>query len=333
MAASKIGKGVTKKMRKNVLAKSFALGVAACVCMTCSVWAAAPEAEAVEEETTVAAAAEAAEATEAAPAEAPAEGYMLNITNKTGDDITYLNVYAAGSDEDPAQLITLIQEALIEQKFLDDVADGSFGPKSEAALELFLEENNLSGKTKEDEEVLDALFGDYSDGNELEADALLKKDESMEFAVVPVVVEADEKADAEAAEEKEVEFYLTFALAGDEETEYTLHVLPTEAADVDLLISDDGYAYIEYKIEGSEEVVSTMEQENDLFVESQARTDYSNFATYGDDGGYGDYGDYSYAAPAADYSYAAPAYEDTSWINAAQGADDCADFADTAATW
>ena len=343
-------------MKRRTFAKGLALGMSACVCLAGTVWASAPEAkddaaaaaveEAVDkavEEATDELAAVVDKAVDEVIDEALADSFKLSVTNKTGKDIEFFSVYEVGSDEDPDQLITMIQEALIGLEFLDDVADGSFGPKSQAALELFLEENNLSGKTIEDEEVLEALFGEYDDGNLLEEGKPLKNDESTDFIILPEAkAEAAEAEDAaaeeaaDAAEDAAVEFRALVRLAGDEDKEYTIHVLPAEDAELSIMISTDDVIYIEYTTKDSKEPVSTLDEEMTFHDADQARAEYSNFATYGDDGGYGDYGDYSYSAPAADYSYsapAAPAYEDTSWINAAQGADDCADLGAMGATW
>ena len=85
----------------------------------------------------------------------------LQITNKTGKAITWIAVYEFDPDADPNADIVRMQEALIEQEYLDDTADGLYGPKTSAAVIAFREANGLSGEDLADKEMLTLLYGEY----------------------------------------------------------------------------------------------------------------------------------------------------------------------------
>ena len=185
----------------------------------------------------------------------------FEFVNGTGKDISYFSICIDDRTDREAEEVTMIQEALIEQGILDDVADGQFGPKTEAAVKEFCEKNGLSAEDVTNEELLAQLYVDYNGGNILKDDETFKADETA----IVYYQDPEDDADADEADGADEfllneEYIVTFRLAEDEETEYILHTIPIEETSIRILIEED-IPYVEYKAAGSENVISTLETE------------------------------------------------------------------------
>jgi len=283
--------------KRSVFGKTMVTVLAASTLFAGSVFAGAAEepAQAPEEETTAAAAAQ--EEVRVLGTES-ADAQAIELTNKTGKVITFLDIYEYEDVDYETMQIMEIQQALIDQKYLDDVADGNFGPKSQEALAKFCEDNKLEGKTEADEEVLAALFGeDYDGGNLLKDDETIKADET-----VKVFFAADSEDNTSSASGKLLipEYHAAIQYEGDD-AYYELNILPEGEAAVQLF-DENGMLYITYTQEGSEEEISTYDAEKVIYDAANAVVVYEDYSDYNDYGDYGDYGDY-------DYSYVEPVYD------------------------
>lgn len=178
------------------------------------------------------------------------------FVNDTGKDIAFLNIRPYSVSEQDTEMIRALQTALIKEGILDDVADGEAGPKTRAAIIEFREKNDLSAEPRIDEELLTLLGVD--DGNVLENKEVMKADEQ-----ITVYYEADAEAAAEGEEREEQDLLVAFRLADDTITEYILHFLPDHETSIHILM-DGSIPYVQYQAEGSDEVVSTLEDETFL---------------------------------------------------------------------
>ncbi|MBQ9030176.1 MAG: peptidoglycan-binding protein [Parasporobacterium sp.] len=302
---------------RNAFHKTTALTMAALLGMAGTAFAAqpAPEAEPVQE----------AEPQVRTIGEAAETAVRFELTNKTGKDITWLTIYEDDGTDREKELVTIMQTALIEQGYLDDVADGSYGPKTKAAVKEFREKNGLSAEELMDEEMLSLLIQDYDDGNLLDDGALIKADET-------VVIFFEEAEDPQKQDEdaflSNAGYIAQFRLAGEEDTEYVLHALALDGEPMQVLLEDQ-IPYVEYQTAQDGNLISTLETERAILFPPAPVYDY---VTY-DDGYYyedpyyyddGYYDDSYYEAPAD--VYYEPVVE-----NDAQGADGCLE--DDALTW
>ena len=262
----------------------------------------------------------------------------FEFVNGTGKDISYFNICIDDGTDREAEEVTMIQEALIEQGILDDVADGQYGPKTEAAVKEFCEKNGLSAEDASNEELLEKLYADYDDGNILKDDEVFKADETV------IVFYQDQEDDADEADGADEfllneEYIVTFRLADDEETEYILHTIPIEETSIRILIEED-IPYVEYKAAGSENIVSTLETERAIRTPAPVYEETITVPVY-DDGFYDDgFADTSYdyepvqepaavepvPEPAAAEPVPEPAASEPVQENTAQGADGCIDL-------
>lgn len=241
------------------------------------------------------------------------DAMQMKLTNKTGKDIVYISICEYDEDAE-TEAIREMQEALIEQKFLDDVADGSYGPKTQAAVIAFREAKGLSAEDLADTEMLTLLYGEYDDGNLLKDKEVIKNEETVILSW-----ESEDADDEDAAADQFVlnpDFRGLLKLA-DEETEYVLHTIPTEPVlSAEIMIEED-IAYLVYQTEGSEAPISTLEQEK-AAIELENQTYYSDDYYYADDYYADDYYDYS-----EDYYY-----DDSYYYEEPQGVDGCIDIDD-----
>ena len=254
----------------------------------------------------------------------------FNFVNKTGKDIIYIAVMIDDGTDIMFESVKKMQQALIDQGYLDDVADGSFGPMTKAAVKEFRKANGLSEEETADNEMLKLLYGDYDDGNFLAEGEVIKADEEVVLFFNDKTTETDEEG---AAEENKVvanpSYIAMFKVAEDEsDTYYILHTLPVEETVISIMLEED-VPYIEYKTEGSEDVISTLEAEK-IIVHPPVEESYDDYYYYDD----GYYDDYYYDDGYYDYGY--DAASDNSWEyveeNAAQGVDGCID-PNEALTW
>lgn len=264
----------------------------------------------------------------------------FEFVNGTGKDIAYFNISIDDGTDQEAEEVKMIQEALIEQGILNDVADGQFGPNTEAAVKEFCEKNGLSAEEVTNEELLAQLYADYDDGNILKDDETFKADET----VIIYYQDAEDDADADEADGADEfllneEYIVTFCLAEDEETEYILHTIPIEETSIRILIEED-IPYIEYKAAGSENVVSTLETEKAIRTPAPQYEEPITVPVY-DDGFYDDgFADFSsdyepvqepaagepVPEPVAPEPVPEPAASEPVQENTAQGADGCIDL-------
>ncbi|MBR3402405.1 MAG: peptidoglycan-binding protein [Parasporobacterium sp.] len=232
----------------------------------------------------------------------------LEVINSTGKEIVYFTVFEYDENYDPAEEVRRMQEALIEQKFLDDVADGSYGPKTQEAVIAFRKAKGLSEEDLADTEMLTLLYGDYDDGNLLEESKTWKDGETAKFTW-----------EAEETEVSDDQFVTIPDFRGtvkfkDDEVEYSLHLIPLDNAEKIELHVEEDLLYFTYQTPGSEERISTLEAEKAVYEQEHSTDSYD---TYYDDDYYYDYSeDYSY-----DYSYEDTYYEP-------QGVDGCIDIDD-----
>ena len=283
-----------------------ALTMAVLLLMTVSVFASEPEEKAAED-----------------------NGVVFSFVNNTGKDISYFCISEMSEKELEKELVIAAQEALIELKILDDVADGAFGPKTKAAVLEFCEKNDLPAVEELTDEVMALLIEDYDDGNLLDKE-LVKDGEKFE-----VSYQSEEKKDAEEADaEEETPIYIAvIRFAGEDEEEAVLHELTSDVSEMTICLDED-IAYVEYADEDGN-TVSTLEDEKALLTPAVAYNDYSGYdAGYSDYGysdygysdyGYSDYGNGGYTSPTyTEPAYTPqPAYTEPVQENAAQGADGC----------
>lgn len=244
----------------------------------------------------------AAEETET-PAEEKAAS-VISIKNDTGKEISYFCISEKSEKELDKEQVTAAQEALIAQKFLDDVADGSFGPKTQAAVTKFREENGLSAEAVLDDEVMALLVKDYDNGNLLEDEKVIKPEEAFEISYeIPETAEPDAK------------YIAVIRFAGEDEEKLVLHELPVDVKELTIRTEEE-IPYIEYTANDGT-AVSTLEAEKALLAPAPVVNDYSD--TY-----YDDYSDDYYYDYSADYGYQDVYVEPVTEL-APQGADGCID--------
>ncbi|MCF0229919.1 MAG: peptidoglycan-binding protein [Parasporobacterium sp.] len=296
---------------KKISIKTAALAAACCMCISGT--SAAGEAVEIKDS--------AADIQAAAPAVSEqTEAFEFEIVNGTDKDIEYFAIVRLDNGYDENADIVKLQKALIEKKYLDDVADGSYGPKTQKAVADFRKDNKLSEDGGMDEEMLTLLYGSYDDGNLLKKDTVLKAGEKVliSYKAEP---EGDEPAEASPDAAKIMDAvagvsaepgYMAVVGFADEE-EYILHVFPVaDISDAEISLSD-GILYAQYKSAASGEAVSTLELEKGIdSILNPPVPDYGDYSDYGDYD-YSDYGYYDYS----DYGY----YDD----GGAQGGDGCID--------
>ncbi len=257
------------------------------------------------------------------------DAISFKLINSTDKDINYINMYDE-SKYDSQAVVFDMQEALIEQGYLDDVADGSIGPKTTAAIEAFRKANGLDAGSDIDNEFMSALIKDYDDGNMLEKDDVFEKDSVRVF-----YYKADETEET-AAEDDDSKMIMNPAYIivihvvnsddPDAYDEYVLHNIPVDDADEVVINFADNTAYISYVSKATGEEISTLEAEKAIVEQNQA-VDATYDDSYYDDGyyddGYYDDGYYDDGYYYDDTSYYDDSYDDTSYDDSAQGADGC----------
>ena len=299
---------------KNILSKVTVIMVSACLCFTGSAFA---DSEA--EETTVVQ-----KNTVKTLGEKNEDAVQVELTNKTEKKIEYIRLEKFDNDYDKNGNIIALQNALIDQKYLDDVADGSYGPNTQAAVADFRIANDLSEDGGIDDEMMALLLGDDYQGNLLKDGNVIAADET-----VSLYVEIDDENADDSEEESEdaaelrkalgdyslsTEFIVTVKFV-DDDAEYTIRAFNVDGTEAVALYLKDDILYVEYTGNG-EESVNTYDFEkymNGYYY--PAETDDSNYSDYSS------YDDYSYDY-ADDYSYDySEDYSDDT--GAAQGADGC----------
>lgn len=172
----------------------------------------------------------------------------FDLVNGTGKDITFLRIFVNDSAGRDVERNKAIQQALIDQGILKDIADGIVGPKTKAAILEFREKNGLSAEPKIDQELLDLLK--ISDGNVLGEKEVFKAEEEA-------VVYYEEPTDEVLPDQ---EIAVVFRLEDDDVTEYMLHTLPKEETSIRILL-DRTIPYVEYAAPDSGLLVSTLDSE------------------------------------------------------------------------
>ena len=86
------------------------------------------------------------------------QAVKFEFVNGTGKDITYLNILVDDGKDPAMEKVRRMQQALIDRGFLNDRADGEFGPRSEAALKAFQAFRGLEESGAVDEGTLLALY-------------------------------------------------------------------------------------------------------------------------------------------------------------------------------
>jgi len=248
-------------VNKKIYIKVCAGILASCLCFSYAVWADEPAPQDVPAEEVV---------TEAAVRVIGEEGensLKLTLFNDTGKDIEYIRIFEYDPEYDPSEETVRMQEALIEQGYLDDIADGSFGPNTRAAVEAFRLANGLEAEGGADKEMLTLLYGEYDDGNLLPDKEIIKDGEKVivisktdHKAVRPSIDVPDEPDDRFMSIP---EYHAVIRFAGDE-TEYTLNVLPVNETEISLK-KDADFAYIEYTDSVTHTPVSTFEAEKAVY--------------------------------------------------------------------
>lgn len=252
----------------------------------------------------------------------------FKLINSTGKDINYINMYDE-SEYNPQAVVLEMQEALIEQGYLDDVADGSIGPKTTAAIEAFRKANGLEAGSDIDDEFMSALIKDYDDGNMLEKDDVFEKDSARVFYYK---AEETEKTAAEGDDSEMImnpAYIIVIHVVNSDDPdaydEYVLHNIPVDDADEVVINFADNTVYISYVSKATGEEISTLEVEKAI-VEQNQTADVTYNDSYYDDGYYDDgYYDDGYYDDGYydDTSYYDVSYDDTSYDDSAQGADGC----------
>ena len=240
----------------------------------------------------------------------------IEVTNDTGIDIAYISIYRYDPDPLANNSIVKMQEALIEQGFLNDVADGSAGPKTQAAIASFREANGMSADGGADEEMLEKLLGPGYDGNLLAKDDLFKAGEKRILYIA--VEKEDEKEVVEVSgTDIEVDYVLTFN-GIEKEPVYTLYVFPAKAMERASICIEDGMGYVIYTAAGSDTAVSTLDDEKAVIEAYKASTvQDTGYYDYGYDYSYNAGYDYSYDYgnnAGYDYGYTEPAYTEPAYV-------------------
>ena len=185
-----------------------------------------------------------------------ASSAKFEFVNGTDTDITWLHISVNDGRDQAEESVRIMQEALIEQGYLDDVVDGNIGPKTQAAMILFRAEHGLSEEAVMDEDMLDLLNA----GN------ILGSEDVIEPGVTAVVFFED--SGGETQDQGNVfmvykEYIATFRLAGDD-TEYILHTLPVDETTITIRM-ENGIPYVEYRVPGTDQVISTLENEKTFY--------------------------------------------------------------------
>lgn len=289
------------KIRNTFLCKTAALTMAVLLGLAGTVFAADAVQEAPAEEET-----QAAEVEVKTYGTESEDAVKFEFVNMTGKDITFLSV-SVDDGGDQTEGIKMLQEILIEEGFLDDAADGAYGPKTKAAVKAYREAHDLSAEEVVDDEMLVMMFPDYDDGNVLDEGEVIKPEETV---VIYYKEEAEEETseEAAAAEANPYDQYVTYANfiaefnLADDETDYTLHTLATEGETM-YICTDGPLAYIQYQAKNSEYYISTYDTESTIMYPPQPV--YYETPAYYD---------------TSSYYYETPVYE-----NPNQGNDGCID--------
>ena len=266
------------------------------------------------------------------------DAISFKLKNSTGMDIDYINMYDE-SDYDPQTVVFEMQEALIEQGYLDDTADGSIGPKTTAAIEAFRKANDLDAGSDIDDEFMSALIKDYDDGNMLEKDDVFEKDSARLFYYKAEEAEETAAADDDSEMIMNPAYIIVIHVVNgdnpDTYDEYVIHNIPIDDTDEVVINFADDVVYISYVSKTTGEEISTLEAEKAIIEQNQT-ADVTYDDSYYDDGYYDDgyyddgyyddgYYDDGYYDDGYydDTSYDDVSYDDTSYDDSAQGADGC----------
>jgi len=283
---------------KNISLKLLSAGLILTLCLSSVVFA-APEKE------TETAAADASEKVLGAEA---ADAKQVMITNNTGKDIEFFAVNPYNPDPMAGNTVYQMQEVLIKEGFLDDVADGSAGPKTQEAISAYRVSKGLSADGGADEELLVMLLGEGYDGNLLTKDDLFAAGETRTLYIPSA---KEEKAQTEDAAKDPVaqclkefslepQFVVTFREKGQEKL-YELYVFPADTMKTTQLNLDGDIAYISYTAGDVQEPVSTLDAEKAVaaaLTPAPAPAQDTGYTDTGYDTGYDSGYDAGY-----DYSY------------------------------
>jgi len=130
------------------------------------------------------------------------DGTGIKITNMTGKDITHVWIYEYDPADDPQSSNTIenedvkkMQQALIDQDFLDDAADGLFGPLTKAAVQEFRSANGMNPDGNTDDDMLALLY--FDENNLLKDEDPVKADETV-LLMTDVFTEKDGEGDSDS---------------------------------------------------------------------------------------------------------------------------------------
>ena len=196
------------------------------------------------------------------------------------------------------QLAALVEEALIAEGYLDDVADGSAGPKTQEAIAAYRKANGMSEDGGADEEMLEKLLGAGYDGNLLDKEDVFAAGETR-ILYVP----KEDPAEAEPEEEQAPEYVISFR-EKDQEKEYHMYAFPVEDLVTAELNLDGDIAYVMYTSGEGADPVSTLDAEKEMNEKlhpapaAPANNSAGGYEDYGYDMGYDTGYDAGYAEPA-----------------------------------
>ena len=319
-----------KKMIKNVF-KLISLGLILCLCLSGAVWA--DEEDAQESADLSAPAAE--EGTVVAGQSISGNGGLslgilgtetedairITVTNSTGMDLAYFSVDLYNPNLMETDLVYRMQVALIDGGYLNDVADGSAGPKTQAAISAYREANGLSADGGADEEMLEMLLGQGYDGNLLKGGDIFVNGGTRFLYIAPETGETGTETAAEGEvpvedplEEALKEFSMTpeYVISfreKDQDQIFKLYVFPASSMETAQLKLEEDTPYVLYTAAGDPELISTLDAEKaaETIVKTQAaslQSTYEDYGSYDYDDSYDydsyDYDDYDYSYDAGD---------------------------------
>lgn len=217
---------------------------------------------------------------------------QLTIANKTGRNITFFSIEEFSNTYDSKALVIRIQQALINQGYLDGEADGEYGPLSKQAVADFREANKLSADGDIDSEMLTLLFDEFEDGNLLEEKDVFTAGERRTLYYAETKKEAEkeqapESDDAAAIKEAlegtefEANYIINVKFEDDGEV-YTLHVFYfDDIADAELTVKD-GILCVDYR---KKDAAPNSTYEAERLIAGKLNSPYiSDYDYYEDDG-------------------------------------------------
>ena len=238
--------------------------------------------------------------------------FQIELINGLDKDINFLAVLTLKEYLDREDEVVIVQKALIEKNILDDAADGSYGPMTQAAVAAFRIGNNLPQEGGIDSQMLTLLLGEGYEGNLLKKDEIIEKGEGYALKYVlsedsKEIPEGNDETDNTDKQENDFTDYILIVRSADN-TEYVLHYFPLDTIKSASIVSEEDVVFLRYRDEEGNEA-DTFDSEKVLYDAQEAVKTYNAqngqaFYDSADDWGYNDsYDDWGYDDGYDDWNY------------------------------